>query len=81
VETSPSRRDVYSDEDITRILLELDAVATDHESLRAWRASADVELERLVAIETLTYVRLAGRDAEGQPIVLMLLDGEWERIF
>jgi hypothetical protein len=81
VETSPSRRDVYSDEDISRILLELAAIATDHESLRTWGASPGVELERLVAIETLTYVRLAGRDAEGQPIVLMLLDGEWERIF
>jgi len=81
VETSPSRRDVYSDEEITRILLELAAIATDHESLRAWGASPGVQLERLVAIETLTYVRLAGRDANGQPVVLMLLDGEWERIF
>ena len=81
METSPSRRDVYSDEEITRILLELAAIATDHESLRAWGASPGVQLERLVAIETLTYVRLAGRDANGQPVVLMLLDGEWERIF
>lgn len=81
METSPSQRDVYSDEEITRILLELAAIATDHESLRAWGASPGVQLERLVAIESLTYVRLAGRDAKGQPIVLMLLDGEWERIF
>jgi hypothetical protein len=81
VETSPSPRDVYSDEEISRILLELATIATDHESLRAWGASPGVQLERLVAIEALTYVRLAGRDAKGQPIVLMLLDGEWERIF
>lgn len=81
METSPSQRDVYSEEEIARILLELAALATDHESLRTWGASPGVQLERLVAIETLTYVRLAGRDAEGQPIVLMLLDGEWERIF
>jgi hypothetical protein len=81
VETSPSQRDVYSDEEIARILLELAALATDHESLRAWGASPGVQLERLVAIETLTYVRLAGRDSTGEPIVLMLLDGEWERVF
>ncbi|MFA4841888.1 MAG: hypothetical protein WC580_09305 [Agrococcus sp.] len=81
METSPSPRDVYSDEEIARILLELAAIATDHESLRAWGTSPGVQLERLVAIETLTYVRLAGRDGKGQPIVLMLLDGEWERIF
>lgn len=81
METSPSRREVYSDEAIARILLELAAIATDHESLRTWGASPAVQLERLVAIESLTYVRLAGRDAQGQPIVLMLLDGAWERIF
>lgn len=81
METSPSQRDVYSEEEIARILLELAAIATDHESLRTWGASPGVQLERLVAIETLAYVRLAGRDSRGEPVVLMLLDGEWERIF
>lgn len=81
MQSSPSQRESFSDEEITRILMELAAIATDHDSLRAWGASPGVQLERLVAIETLTYVRLAGRDARGEPIVLMLLDGRWERIF
>jgi hypothetical protein len=71
---------VHSDEEIQRILLELAAIATDHESLRAWSAAPGVPLERVVALQTLTYVKLAGRDAHGEPIVLMLLDGTWERI-
>jgi hypothetical protein len=81
VETSRSPRAIHSDEEIARILLQLATLATDHEGLKSWGESPDVPLERMVAIETLTYVRLAGRDAEGEPIVLMLLDGAWERIF
>ena len=81
METSRPSRTVHSEEEIARILLQLATLATDHESLRAWGETPDVPLERLVAIETLTYVRLAGRDADREPIVLMLLDGAWERIF
>ncbi len=81
METSRSPRAIHSDEEIARILLQLAAIATDPESLRSWGTAPDVPIERLVAIETLTYVRLAGRDADGDPIVLMLLDGAWERIF
>ncbi|MGM1030326.1 MAG: hypothetical protein ACQEWM_10765 [Actinomycetota bacterium] len=81
MEASRSPRAVHSEEEIARILLELAAIATDPESLRSWGQAPGVPLERMVAIETLTYVRLAGRDAHGDPIVLMLLDGAWERIF
>lgn len=81
METSRPPRVVHSEEEIARVLLELAAIATDPDSLRSWAQTPGVPLERMVAIETLTYVRLAGRDADGEPIVLMLLDGAWERIF
>jgi hypothetical protein len=80
VHSPRSPRRIYSDDEIYAILLELAAIATDHESLRSWAATPGIELERVVAIETLTYVRLAGHDAEGSPIVLMLLEGMWERV-
>ncbi|ROR64812.1 hypothetical protein [Agrococcus jenensis] len=75
-----AERSVFAEEDIARILLELAAVATDHTSLRSWAADPGVQLDRVVAMEALTYVRLAVRDEHGEPIVLMLLDGTWERI-
>lgn len=77
----PSQRAIHPEAEIARILLELATEAGDADGLRAWAQRSEVELERVVAIEPLTYVRLTGRDTEGEPVVLMLLDGAWERIF
>ncbi|MFJ6114141.1 hypothetical protein ACIQC8_08505 [Agrococcus sediminis] len=38
-----------------------------------------MDIARLTAGANLTYIRLAGRDEHGHPIVLMLLDHVWER--
>lgn len=69
----------YTDADIDAIVDDLNATATDAERVHAWAARSGVPITRAVAIPDLTYVRLAGKDESGGYIVLMLLDGTWER--
>ncbi|MFP5251042.1 MAG: hypothetical protein ACLGHD_01585 [Actinomycetes bacterium] len=69
----------YNEAQLEELLLELNRCAHDAEQLRAWAARTTVEIERLMAGESLMYVRLAGGDEHGDAIVLMLLDGVWER--
>jgi len=76
---SPPRPKAHSDSDIDAILAELNATVVDHQRLHAWVSESDIPLARVVASERLTYVRLAGKDASGGCVVLMLLDGAWER--
>lgn len=63
---------------IDELLLELNTRISGAEELRAWASDTTVEIDRLTATPTLTYIRLAQRD-HGGAIVLMLLDGVWER--
>lgn len=67
------------DAQIDDLLLELNARVTGPEELRAWASETTVEIDRLTATPALTYVRLDQRDSEGTTIVLMLLEGVWER--
>ncbi|WP_072314280.1 hypothetical protein [Agrococcus sp. Marseille-P2731] len=76
--TSP-RLPVFSTADIAAVLSDLQARASGPSSLRAWAREASVATDRVVATDGLTYVRLAARDDEGAPIVLMLLEDVWER--
>ena len=69
----------YNEAQLEELLLELNHCAHDAEQLRAWAAHTTVEIERLMAGESLMYVRLAGADEHGGAVVLMLLDGVWER--
>lgn len=69
----------YTDADIDAILDDLNATATDPQQVHAWAARSGISVTRAVAIPDLTYVRLAGKDEAGGYIVLMLLDGTWER--
>jgi len=73
------RPQVFSTADIAAVLSDLQARANDAASLRTWAQDANVAIERVVATDDLTYVRLAARDDDGSPIVLMLLEGVWER--
>ena len=73
METSRSPRAIHSEEEIARILLQLGTIATDPESLRSWGTAPDVPLERLVAIETLTYV--PGTRMPHQGYGTIVLDG------
>lgn len=76
---SPPRPRTHSNSDIAAILAELNATVIDHERLHAWASQSEIPLMRAVASERLTYVRLAGKDASGGYVVLMLLEGAWER--
>ena len=67
--------------DIDAILTDLTAHATEHHQVRAWASECGIPCKRVVATPDLAYVRLAGEDETGGYVVLMLLDGMWERVF
>lgn len=69
----------YSDAQIQEILADLNANVRGLQSLHVWASQRDLDIARLTAGANLTYIRLAGRDERGDPIVLMLLDNVWER--
>ena len=64
---------------IQEILADLNANVRGLQSLHVWASQRDLDIARLTAGANLTYIRLAGRDERGDPIVLMLLDNVWER--
>ncbi|MGC5075685.1 hypothetical protein [Agrococcus sp. DT81.2] len=70
----------YTDADVDTILADLNAPVPGHEDLHAWSDRSGIPCKRVVATADLTYVRLAGQDRAGGYIVLMLLDGTWERV-
>ncbi|ROR64708.1 hypothetical protein [Agrococcus jenensis] len=69
----------FSEDHAATIVDELNACAPDAAGLGAWLARTGVETERIVTSTTLTYITLARRSEDGGRIVLMLLDGVWER--
>lgn len=77
---SPSALGSYTDTDVDAILADLNAAVADHLHLHAWADRSGIALKRVVASPGLTYVRLARQDGTGGYIVLMLLDGTWERV-
>jgi hypothetical protein len=79
VQHDPPRPAAYSDAEIAALLADLQATVTGPRTLRSWSEDTHVRVERVVAGADLMYVRLAGCDHEGSPIVLMLLDRVWER--
>ncbi|MET4098132.1 arsenate reductase-like glutaredoxin family protein [Agrococcus sp. UYP10] len=78
---SPPGVKTYSDADIDAILADLTAHVPEQHQLRAWASECGIPVKRVVATPDLTYVRLAGKDETGGYVVLMLLDGMWERVF
>ena len=56
------------------MLADLDVSVTRCEQLAGWRGRSGIPIGRAVAAPGLTYVGLAGRDAHGGPVVLMLLE-------
>lgn len=77
---SPPRLRAYTDSAVEAILAELNGAVVDQHRLHAWASESAIPLRRTVATPDLTYVRLAGTDTRGGYIVLMLLDGLWERV-
>ena len=77
---SPPGLETYTDSDVDAILADLNATVIGHDELHAWADRSGIPLKRVVATPGLTYVRLAGRDGTRGYIVLMLLDGTWERV-
>lgn len=75
----PHRSRTYTDSDIDAMLADLNASVIRCEQLADWRGRSGIPIGRAVATPGLTYVRLAGRDAHGGPVVLMLLEDAWER--
>jgi hypothetical protein len=69
----------YSEAEIAAILAELNREVQRPAELQQWSASTELPLRRIVADGDLTYVGLAGTDLAGDPIVLMLIEGEWDR--
>jgi hypothetical protein len=69
----------YTDPQIDELLLELNHEAINADTLPAWVASSGIAIDRLCATCELVYIRLTDHDADGGTIVLMLLDGTWER--
>lgn len=76
---SPALNVALNEAQIDELLLELNTRISGPEELRAWASHTTVDIDRLTATPTLTYIRLARRDTTGCGIVLMLLDGVWER--
>ncbi|GAA1419360.1 hypothetical protein [Agrococcus citreus] len=76
---SPAPNVALTEAQIDELLLELNTQITGPEELRAWASHTTVAIDRLTATPTLTYLRLVRRDPSGASIVLMLLDGAWER--
>lgn len=77
---SPAGVSTHSDADIDAILADLTANVTEQQQVRSWASESGIPMKRAVATENLTYVRLAGVDDTGGYVVLMLLDGMWERV-
>jgi hypothetical protein len=69
----------YTDAQIEELLLDLNHEAVTAASLPAWTAASAVGVERLTATRSLVYIRLTERDSHDDRVVLMLLDGTWER--
>ncbi|MGC5075705.1 hypothetical protein [Agrococcus sp. DT81.2] len=76
---SPAPNVAFSEAQIEELLLDLNTHVTGPEGLRAWASDTAVDVDRLTATPILTYIRLARHDDHGCVIVLMLLDGVWER--
>jgi hypothetical protein len=76
---SSPRQLTYSEAEIAAILAELNRQVQQPSQLQRWSASTDIPLRRTVASGDLTYVGLAGTDHAGDPIVLMLIEGMWDR--
>ena len=76
---SPAPNVAFNEAQIDELLLELNTHVTGPEELRAWASDRTVAFDRLTATPTLTYIRLTRRDDQGGGIVLMRLDGVWER--
>jgi hypothetical protein len=76
---SPAPNVALTEAQIDELLLELNTHISGAEGLRAWASHTTVAIDRLTATPTLTYIRLGRRDPSGASIVLMLLDGVWER--
>jgi arsenate reductase-like glutaredoxin family protein len=70
----------HTDSDIEAMLIELNEAGVDRQRLRAWVSASGIPVKRVVATPGLTYIRLAGNDSTGGYIVLMLLDGLWQRV-
>lgn len=70
---------VYGDARILELIAELNSPTTALPGLRSWAARSGVPVTRVVEGAELTYLRLAARDEEGGPIVLMRLEDVWER--
>ena len=75
----PGQNVALNEAQIDELLLELNLRISGPEQLRAWASATTVDIDRVTATPTLTYVRLGRPDASGDRIVLMLLDGVWER--
>ncbi len=75
----PGLNVAWTEAQIDELLLELNTRIAGPDQLRAWASDTTVEIDRLTATPTLTYIRLGRTDATGDSIVLMLLDGVWER--
>ncbi len=76
---SPAPNVAFNEAQIDELLLDLNTHVTGPEELRAWASDRMVAFDRLTATPVLTYIRLDRHDDHGVPIVLMLLDGVWER--
>jgi len=76
---SPAPNVAFNEAQIDELLLDLNTHVTGPEDLRAWASDRTVDIDRLTATHSLTYIRLARHDDHGAAIVLMLLDGVWER--
>lgn len=70
---------VYSRHDIEAMLADLNGSVTGHASLSRWAERADVRLARVNGGPNLAIVRLHGTDEHARAVVLMLLEGTWER--
>lgn len=74
-----SEHPTYDQAAVAAMLIQLNEQAISSSTVGDWAAESGVVLERIVAGVDLTYVRLEGHDQHRMPIVLMLLEGVWER--
>ncbi|WP_413320290.1 hypothetical protein AA0Z99_05700 [Agrococcus sp. 1P02AA] len=75
----PPEAALHSDLAIGALLADLNVHVRDHLQLQPWLDRSVVETARVVNMPELTYIRLAQHDADRIPVVVMLLDGIWER--
>ncbi|WP_143143599.1 hypothetical protein [Agrococcus sp. Marseille-P2731] len=64
---------------IDELLAELNVHVRDRAQLQPWIERSDIQMARIVNVPSLTYIRLTHRDEQHVPIVVMLVDGIWER--